>query len=198
MVRKIVAAALVLVLLIALAAYAQNQQPAKPSRQKLVVGGAAGPQGLAARMPMDKTFALYRNVYLVRYLLPPGRAELERLAVVIGLTEEQKQKILDLCRQFYSKAKPLFEQKAAGTKEVLDLLQSPSPNKGALNAAANKVSQAENAILDAEFDFWLAFRSILNAQQQQGFAQFMQQKAQREIGGPRPPAPGVPKPTAKP
>lgn len=198
MVRKVVAVALVLVFVFALMAYAQNQPQVKPAKQKPVVGGFAGPQGLIGRRPMDKTYWFYRNVYLQRYLLPPGRGEVEKLAVTIGLTAEQKQKILELCKQFMEKVRPLLEQKAAGTKEVLDILQSPSPNKGALNAAANKVSQAESAILDAEFDFWLAFRGILNAQQQQGFAQYLQQKVQREIGGPRPPAPGAPQPPAKP
>jgi len=201
MTKRVFACVVVLVLALAIIASAQNlpRRAQTPLAKPRVEQPAARPG--AQRWPGldtgDRAQRFYRFVCLERYLMPPSRAELEKLAVAIGLTEEQKQRIRELYQQFFTKVKPLYDQKAAATKEVLDILQSPSPNKGALTAAGNKVNHAVSAILDAEFDFWLDFRAILNTQQQAAFIQFMQQKVTREMNPPiqRPGAgPGGPPP----
>ena len=186
--RKALAASLAVILMIGLAAYAQVVQP---TRKPATGGQGTAGQGFADQKdsPLfdtaDRREHFYRFVHLQRFLLPPNKREMERLAVLLGLTEEQKQGIRELYVQFRDTVKPILEQRGAATKELFGVLQGPSPNKVALESAANKVEQADRAILSAEFDFWLAFREALNAQQQQAFTQFMMQKTERGLGDPR-------------
>lgn len=185
--RKALVASLAVILMIGLAAYAQVVQP---TRKPATGGRGAAGQGFANQKDVlfdtaDRREHFYRFVHLQSFLLPPNKREMERLAVLLGLTEEQKQGIRKLYVQFRDTVKPILEQRGAATKELFGVLQEPSPNKGALESAANKVEQADRAILSAEFDFWLAFREALNAQQQQAFTQFMKQKTEIELGGPR-------------
>ncbi len=133
-------------------------------------------------------------VSLQRLLLPLGPRELQRIAIALGLTEEQKQQIKALYEQFRNTLKSVGPERGAAVKGVLTVLQEPSPSKGQLQSAANKVAQADAAILDAEFDFWLALKGILNPQQQAQLNTYIQQQAQRGLGGPRPGGPQLPPP----
>ena len=186
--KRVLAASLALILVIGLAAYAQT---ARPRPKPVAPGEDASKQDISVmgNLPVldigDRREHFYRFVHLQRFLLPPNRREMARLAVLLGLTEEQKQRIRELYQQFRDTVKPILEQRGAATKELFGVLQGPSPNKVALESAANKVEQADRAILSAEFDFWLAFREALNAQQQQAFTQFMMQKTERGLGDPR-------------
>lgn len=185
--RKAVAVGLVLVLVIGLAAYAQTRPAPKGPREK-----PAGRMPLDAELEAIKGFPIlddigrpdgfYRLVCLQRHLLPPAKRELARLITLLGLTDQQKEQLRQLYIQFRDKVKPVLDQRAGATKEVFTLLQSQSPSKEALHAAAARVSQCDTQILNAEFDFWLAFRTILNPQQQQALSQFIQQKSQPGIG----------------
>ena len=185
--RKALAASLAVILMIGLAAYAQVVQP---TRKPATCGRGAAGQGFADQKDSllfdtaDRREHFYRFVHLQRFLLPPNKREMERLAVLLGLTEEQKQGIRELYVQFRDTVKPILEQRGAATRELFGVLQGPSPSKGALESAANKVEQADRAILSAEFDFWLAFREVLNTQQQQALGQFIKQKSEREFTPP--------------
>ena len=188
--RKAVAASLALMFLVGLAAYAQTQpRLRRVPKQTPAVAGQVQPSGID---PATKREYFFRVISLQRLLAPPNRRELERLVVMLGLTEEQKQQIKELYKQFFAKVSPISQERGAAVRELLTILQQPAPSKGALQAVANKVEQADRAILDAEFDFWLAFKSILNPQQQAQVSGYIQQKALQEMG-PGSQMPGAPK-----
>ncbi|HUV05589.1 MAG TPA: hypothetical protein VMX94_10835 [Armatimonadota bacterium] len=165
--KKALAASLAVIVLIGLAAYAQTAQQPRVNRQ------AGARQGMAGL-----------GMHPQRFLLPPNKTQMARLAELLGLTEEQKQKIGELDVQFRSTVKPILEQRSAAVKELFQALQAPSPNKGALESAANKVEQADRAILSAEFDFWIGFKQVLTAQQQEALTKFMQEKMEKRPAGP--------------
>jgi len=211
--KKVLVAALILVLALGLAVYAKpqlsssngqgqqqvtgNQGPGAAGQQRnLNRGQGANPQGLGGGNQGGEHQNFLRLASLQRILLPPMPRELERMSLVLNLTEEQKQQVKTLYQQFFNTVKPIGQTRGTAVKNVLDTLQGASPTKGALQSAANQVFQADNAIVDAEFDFWLGLKTILNSQQQQSLGQYIQQKALMEIGGPRlgpggPKAPGA-------
>jgi len=182
--RQILAVALVIVLMVAVVAYAQNRpgrvRPPKPDSGFDV-------QHVPWLEPGDRQERFYRFVNLQRFLLPPSGRELQRLAVMLGLTEDQKARIKELFQQFIGVVKPPLDQRGAAVKEVLQGIQSPTPDKNALKSAASRVMASDEAILDAEFDFWIGFRSVLNTQQQGQVSQFLQQRTMKELSaGPKP------------
>ncbi len=168
-------AVLALVLVIALAACARVQPgPIKPQH--------AGPAGGGFHGGMQPgAFAS-----LTRLLMPPGFRDLEKLGLALSLTDQQRAAIKDLYKTFGTTMKQIAPTRAADLKAALGVMQSPSPSKDALLAANAKVQQDDNAILSAEFDFWVGLRGILNQQQQAAVQSFMLQRFQREVdGGPR-------------
>lgn len=189
--KVIVAVALVLVFVIGLAAYAQVQPKVRVPRTKVQAqpGMQQGAfQGLADLDPQIRKEHWYAFVNVQRFMRPPSRQELERLSVMLSLTEQQKQQIRALYQQFFTNVRPIYIERAAGVKEMLAVMQSPAPSKGAFESAVKKVEQADRALLMAEFDFWAAFKNILNAQQQTQVQSFLQQRVQMEAGPGGPPA----------
>lgn len=199
---KVFAVSLVLVFALGLTAYAQvrsqerqtakekpdiaaqqrgpGQRPGAPGERPEPTG-RQGAQGLGPGNAQD---GLQGLASLQRILLPPNRRELQQLSVILGLTEEQKQQIKNLYQQFINTVRPICQQRGPAIRNVLSVLGQPSPSRGALQSAANQVLQADKAILDAEFDFWVAFKNVLNVQQQQALGQALQQRALREeVGG---------------
>lgn len=188
--RKALAASLALVFLAGVAVYAQMQPTARRTPKQRP--GIAGQRMQIS--PEQRRQHMLMFASLQRLLLPPGPGQLHKFAIALGLTEEQKQQIKALYEQFQNTLKSVGPDRGAAVKGVLTVLQGPSPSKGQLQSAANKVEQADGAILDAEFDFWLALKGILNPQQQAQLNTYMQQQAQRGFGGPRPGGPQLPPP----
>ena len=186
--KRILVVAIVLILVVSLAAYAQApQKPNHTGRQ----AGMAGQQRPNITPEQKREMAL-RFVSLQRLLRPPTPQEMKKMVMMLSLTEEQKQSIKTLYEQFVAKTKPAGEARGAAVKEVLNALQSPVPSKGDLQSSAAKVEQADRAVLDAEFDFWIGFKGIMNTQQQTQLNTYMQQRAAQEFGGPRAGGPGAP------
>jgi len=176
--------ALVVVLIAGLAVYAQTERRTKPAGAP--VSNAPDITGIGDFFrvdPANRQEWFYKMVDLKRHLMPPGPKEMLRLANLLGLTEEQKQSIKPLYAQFRNTVKPILDQRALAAKEFYAILQGPSPSKDALLAAVAKVQQFDQQIINAELDFWLGLRQILNTQQQQSLTQFLQQRLQMEMPG---------------
>lgn len=198
---KVYACVLALIFVLGLAAQAQ----VAPGAMKPRVGDRAARPELAGLGDLslldtrDRKEWFFRNVCVRRFLMPPARGEVAQMVTLLGLTDPQKQQIRELYASFVATVRPILEQRAAATKELFAVLQSQTPSKDALNAAYDKIEQADKAIVNAEFDFWIALRQILNPQQQQQMMQFMQRKIDREAtprtraNAPAPPAPQPPK-----
>ena len=75
-------------------------------------------------------------------------------------------------------------------KAFMTAFKDPNVTKSDLERLSEPVLQAEKSILDAEFDFWLALRGILNPQQQAQLQSYMMDMAGKDLlppGGERPP-----------
>ena len=193
--RKALAVSVALIFVTGLAVYAQTQPKPRTPKQRPAIAGQqqAGQQQRPNITPEQKRELALRFVSLQRLLRPPTPQEMQRMAMMLSLTEEQKQSIKALYEQFVAKTKPAGEARGAAVKEVLNALQSPVPSKGDLQSSANKVEQADRTVLDAEFDFWIGFKGIMSSQQQQTqINTYMQQRAAQEFGGPRAGGPGAP------
>lgn len=166
-------AALVLMLVIALAACAETKPgPIQPQGwNPAAMQGDVHPGALAS---------------LTRILMPPRPRELQNLGMAMNLTDAQKASIRELYKTFAETMKQIAPTRGADLKAAVNVMQSPTPSKDALLAAAAKVQQDDNAITSAEFDFWTGLRGILNPQQQAAVQNFVQQRALTEInGGPK-------------
>lgn len=182
--KRTLVLALAVVLIAGLAVYAQTERKNKPAGAPASDAPDITGIGDFFRIdPANRQEWFYKMVDLKRHLMPPGPKEMLRLANLLGLTEEQKQSIKPLYAQFRNAVKPILDQRALATKEFYGILQGTSPSKDALLAAAAKVQQYDQQIISAELDFWLGLRQILNPQQQQSLAQFLQQRQQMEMPG---------------
>ena len=183
MFKKALAVSIVLTLVIGLAVFAQPQQGQKGQKQKAGIAGqqnqGAGTQGFGGGQNQgNKQQHFLRMASLQRILMPPGLGELQKLGIALSLTDAQKEQVKALYKQFRETIKPVCQERGTAVQEVLTALSQPSPSKGDLQSAANPVFQADKTIVDAEFDFWIAFKGILNTpQQQQATSQFLQQRA---------------------
>lgn len=196
-----------LVLVLAMAAFAQVPPPQGPNGprgqrgqngqlQHRAGGGQNGAQGMWAQGTGENKGA-FAN--LQRILLPPSMREMEKTSLALNLTDDQKTKIKDLYKVFGGVMKQLAPQRAAAIKAVMQAMQQANPSKSDLEAAAAKVAQLDTAITGAEFDFWINLKVVMNPQQQSQLQGFMMQRAEREIsGGPRPnPGPATAPPATK-
>ena len=210
--KKVLAVTVALVFVTGIAVYAQVYRSSQTPQQRVVgqqraigqmpnavgpmqnqqrVQNQAGPQGRGGGLnPGDRGKAIGGFANLTRILLPLSPRELQKIGLVLNLTDEQKGQIKTLYKQFQDKTKPLLEGRGAEVKGVIDALQQPSPSKGQLQSAANQVFQTDNSIVDAEFDFWIGLEGILNADQQQAMGQMIQQRLMNEMGGGRQMQPG--------
>ena len=181
--RKALAVSIALTLVIGLAVFAQPQQRQKGQKQKAGIAGqqnqGAGTQGFGGGQNQgNKQQHFLRMASLQRILMPPGLGELQKLGIALSLTDAQKEQVKALYKQFRETIKPTCQERGPAVQAVLTALSQPSPSKGDLQSAANPVFQADKTIVDAEFDFWIAFKGILNTpQQQQATSQFLQQRA---------------------
>lgn len=187
--RKALAVSIALTLVIGLAVFAQPQQGKNGQKQKAGIAGqqnqGAGTQGFGGgQNKANKKEYYLRMASLQRILMPPGLGELQKLGIALSLTDAQKEQVKALFKQFRETVKPVCQERGTAVQGVLTALSQPSPSKGDLQSAANPVFQADKTIVDAEFDFWIAFKGILNTpQQQQATSQFLQQRALGEMGG---------------
>lgn len=192
--RRVVAVAVVCIFVTGIAAYAQTVQRSKnqdPARQQAMQqkmkqrqDAAAAPEGRFQK-PIQARFGSLQAL-----LSPPPPQVLQRLADRLGLSEEQKAQIKQLYVQFHETTKPIREQRMAALKAFMTAFRDPNVTKGDLESLSEPVLQAEKAILDAEFDFWLALRGTLNPQQQAQLESYMMNMAGRDLlppGGERAP-----------
>jgi len=188
---KMIALLLIVLLVVSAAGYAQ--EAAKAKGQKAQALAANGNQAQAMTPDQRRAHAA-AMASLTRVLLPPGPKEFMRFATALNLTEEQKQQVKALYEAFGNALKASAPPRAEALKGVLDTLKQPSPNKSDLQAGAVKVFDADKIISDAEFDFWIGLKGILNAQQQNAAASFMQNRVMGELEGGRRGGPGGPPP----
>ncbi|GEM_PF-1870849 len=189
--RKVVAAAVACVFVMGIAAYAQTQAPAKRQlsaqqrqmlQQKMQERKQAQPGqsvGAATGQARERVRARMRSLQAL--LAPPRPHVVQRLANELGLTDQQKQQIKQLYVQFANTTKPIRERKMAAVKEFMTAFRNPAVTKGELQRLAEPVLQADRAILDAEFDFWMAFRGILRPEQQAQFESLMMRQGGMEL-----------------
>jgi len=184
--KKTLAASVACIFILGLAAYAQTQAGVRRPNKR---PGVTKQQMIQRRDGQLRETAQRRPRYglaflnLQRFLRPPSPMQMRRLAAAVGLTEEQKEQIKQLYRQFLEASRPIMEQRGAAVREFLAAWQSPSVSKGQLQSLSQPILQADRDILDAEFDFWLGLREILNAEQQTKFGQYMEMRALQSMKG---------------
>ena len=175
---KLIALLLVVLLVIAVVAYAQA--PQRPKGQRAALGAANQADMMTPEQRRAHAAAM---APLQRILMPPNPKEFMRFGIALNLTEEQKAQVKALYQTFGNTLKTIGPPRGEALKGVLNGLQQPTPNKGDLQAGAAKVLDADKAIIDAEFDFWIGLKGILNAQQQTAAQTYLQNKAMGELGG---------------
>ena len=129
---------------------------------------------------------------LVRILMPPRPEQLAKIGIGMNVTDQQKADIKNLYQTFNAAVKVVGPTRGEALKGVLTLIQQPTPNKADLQAGAGKVLDADKAILDAEFDFWIGLKGILGAQGSTAVDTFMKNRAMGEMAGGRHGGPGGP------
>lgn len=185
--RKAVAASVACILVLGLAAYARmDAQPPKNranmTKREMLQKRSERRVGEQAQWKLRHGCAY---LSLQRFLRPPGKAGLRRMAAAIGLTEQQREQIKQLYQQFFEASKPVMARRGEAVKEFMAAWQSPSLTEGQRQSLSQPILQADSDILDVEFDFWLGLRGILNNEQQAKFSQFMQMRARKGIEGAR-------------
>ena len=186
---KMIALLLTVLLVVAVAAYAQAPRQKGQKAQALAANGNQA----QAMTPDQRRAHAAALASLTRILMPPGPKEFMRFATALNLTEEQKQQVKALYQTFGNALKAVGPGRGEALKGVLTLLQQPSPNKADLQAGAAKVLDGDKAILDAEFDFWIGLKGILGAQGSTAVDSFMKNRIMGEMEGGRR-GPGGPPP----
>jgi len=189
---KLIAVLLIVLLVVAAAAYAQG--PGKKAQK--AQGMAAGDPTAQMMTPEQRRAHAAAMVSLTRILMPPPPREFIRFSQALNLTEEQKQQVKALYETFHNALKASAPGRAQALRGVVDLLKQPAPVKSDLQAGAANVLDTDKVIADAEFDFWIGLKGILNAQQQTAAQSYLQQRVITELeGGPHGPGgPGGPAP----
>lgn len=191
--RRVVAAAVACVLITGIAAYAQvaqkprNQNPARQQaiqqRMQQRQGPAGAPEGRFRKQQQPPMMGNLQGM-----LLPPSPQVIEKLAVRLGLSDAQKQQIKQLYAGYADTTKTIREKRMANLKAFMTAFKDPKVSKADLERLSEPILQADKAILDAEFDFWLGLRGTLNVQQQSQLQSFMLER-QGMGQQPQPPAP---------
>lgn len=193
--RSVVAVVVACIFITGIAAYAQTVQRSKSqdpaARQQAIQQKMQQRQdAMAAPEGRFQKQARARMGSLQGLLLPPDPQVIQRLAVRLGLSEEQKAQIKQLYVQFVNTTKPIREQRMAALKAFMTAFKDPNVTKSDLERLSEPVLLAEKSILDAEFDFWLGLRGILNTQQQAQIQSYMMNMAGKDLlppGGERTP-----------
>ena len=187
---KLIALMLVVILVVALAVCAQAARPNKPNGQAMA---ATGNQA-QAMSPEQRRAHAAAVASLTRILFPPRPEQLAKVGIGMNLTDQQKEQVKTLYQTFGAAVKASAPARAGNLKDVLTLIQQPTPNKADLQAGAAKVMDGDKAILDAEFDFWIGLKGILGAQGSTQVDTFMKNRAMGEMEGGRHGGPGGPPP----
>lgn len=195
----VVAVALVLVL--GIAACAQLHPTGPRVHRNKAVGPNAQQQAQGGTADLAAAWAGARDhvgafASLERILVPPSRRELQQMAMVLNPTDEQKAQIKALYKALIDVVKANAPQKQESIKAIVAGLSQASPVKSDLETSAAKVAQSDQAIVNAELDFWIGLKGILNPQQQAQVQTMFQQRVLHEMnprqGGPGTPPPGAP------
>jgi Spy/CpxP family protein refolding chaperone len=193
--------ALALILVLGIAACAQLHPTAPRVPKNKAVGPNAQQQTQGGLADLAAGWAGARDhpgafASLERILLPPSRRELQQMAMVLNPTDEQKAQIRALYKALVDVVKANAPQKQESIKAIVAGLSQASPGKSDLEASAAKVAQSDQAIINAELDFWIGLKGILNPQQQSQVQTMFQQRVLHEMnprqGGPGTPPPGAP------
>lgn len=187
---RLIVLLLIVLLVIAMAA---STQAAKAGGRK-AQGMAAGDQQAAGMTPDQRRAHMAAMAPLQRILMPPPPQDFLKFGIALNLTDAQKEQVKALYHTFGDALKGIGPGRGEALKGVLTLLQQPTPNKGDLQAGAARVLDGDKAIIDAEFDFWIGLKGILNAQQNTALGSYMQNKAMGEMAGGRHGGPGGPPP----
>ena len=187
-----IALLLVVLLVIAVAAYAQG--PAQARKAQKAQGMAAAGNQAQAMTPEQRRAHAAAMAPLQRILMPPNPREFLQFGIALNLTDQQKEQVRALYETFGNALKGIWPTRGEALKGVLEGLKQPSPNKGELQAGAARVLDADRAIIDAEFDFWIGLKGILNVQQQTAAQNYLQKRVIGELGGGRQGGPGGPPP----
>jgi Spy/CpxP family protein refolding chaperone len=185
---KTLIVASVLVVTMAVSAFAQAPGTQKRGQRAGKRAQSTAGQRVAGAGSQDRAGA-FAN--LQRILMPPSRKDLEKMNLALGLTDDQKAKVNDLYTRFYTAVRAVAPDRAAAVKQVMSALQGTSSNKGELQSAASKVQQADSSIMNAEFDFWIGLKGILNTQQQGQLNTYMLERAQKEFAPKTAPSEGT-------
>ena len=178
---KMIALLLIVLLVVATAAYAQAPGQKGQKAQALA---ANGNQAQAATPDQRRAHAA-ALASLTRILFPPRPEQLAKVGIGLNLTDAQKAQIKALYETFGAAVKAVAPSRGEALKGVLTAIQQPTPNKADLQAGAAKVLDGDKAILDAEFDFWIGLKGILGAQGSSAVSSFLQNKAMGEMSGGR-------------
>ncbi|MHB0999970.1 MAG: Spy/CpxP family protein refolding chaperone [Armatimonadota bacterium] len=164
-----VSVALALTTCIAVSAQTQAKQNKRPLKQYNVQGQQRNSQinpqqrRMANRAKMIKHRRGFATVQGI--LLPPGKARIMRISRVLGLTDNQKNQIKDLYTNFRNEVKPEIKDRREALKSIIQARRTNKLNEADIRIAADKVSQADDAILSAEIRFWKSFKQILSPEQ---------------------------------
>lgn len=160
--RKVFTTSIALVLGIGLVASAQTSPVPRGARNRagaLGLAAGAGISDLPARGAARKPhLASLENI-----LLPPGKAVIARLAVVMKLTADQRRSVKGLYQSFAQDAKPAIKDRRAAMRDAGKALKAS--DRGAYDAAIGRYQDASRTILSAEFRFWDGFKHILTDDQ---------------------------------
>ncbi len=182
-----IAAGILVVFMAGTSVYAQDEKPVKRDLAQKRAGmqqklqdrrpGAPDRQPGARDKVRDRIHA--RMGSLTAMFMPISPEVAARLAVRHGLSDQQKQTVKQLYQQFGAKVKPIRERRQSDLKALMVAFRNPNATKEELQRLSEPVLQADRAILDAEFDFWVAFRDVLTPEQQARISSLMAKRAER-------------------
>lgn len=190
---RIATAVVVGVFVVGIAAHAQVQ----PVRERPAV--AARQQAGMQRMQQAQKLGQQSEAQAARWRQHPGLQVslrgvialpnprvLQRVATALGLTEEQKEQIKQLYKQFAETTKPYREQRIEAAKAFVTAFRDPNVGKAELEALVEPVLQAERAIISAQLDFWVSLRGVLTPEQQTNLPAMIQRAGQEMRNRPVP------------
>lgn len=168
-----VAAVAASVFLFGIAAQAQvrpaRERPNITTRQQAVKermqrARKSGQQSEAQALRVKQRAAVQGN--LRGLIALPNPRVMQRAATALALTDEQKEQIKQLYKQFAETTKPVRKQRIEALKAFATAFRDPKVGRAELDALAEPVLQAERAIIGAQLDFWISLRGVLTPDQQ--------------------------------
>ena len=145
---------------IATMSFAEEQKPASPIEAPVAVPVVRSPQPAPCITSAMRT-------------LQPRMAEM--LAIRLKMTNEQKQKLVDLLVNADKELAPKIEAQRAAAQSFVTALANKASTEADLTAAAEKAMKAETELVDARVKTFVALRAQLTAEQNEAFSQIMAQ-----------------------